>query len=105
MVALSEALGIERAKRERETSEAHTKQELRKVVLGALAERLSESRVPNWLFQAEGDQLKIYFGAVGSQSEVGSWTLDDHTRLVLRNDMTEWITAESFARVIDQAGE
>lgn len=44
VVELSEALAVERAKRERETSEAYTKQELRKVVLGALLERLNESR-------------------------------------------------------------
>ena len=103
MVELLEALAIERAKRERENSEASTRQELQKVVLGALAERLNESHVPQWLFQVEGNQLKIFFGSLGSQSEVAAWSLDGQTRLVLGDNTTEWITAESFARVMDQA--
>ena len=103
MVELLEALATERARRQHEASEADTRQELRKVVLGALAERLNESRIANWLFQIEGDQLKIFFGGLGSHSEIAAWKLDDQTRLVLGNDTTEWITGESFTRVIDQA--
>ena len=103
VVELLEALAAERVKRQREASEVLARQELRKVVLGALAERLNESPVPKWLFQVEGDQLKIYFRGVGSQSEVGAWALDDQMRLTMRDATTEWITAESFARVIDQA--
>ena len=64
---------------------------------------MNESHVPQWLFQVEGNQLKIFFGALGSQSEVAAWRLDGQTRLVLGDNTTEWITAESFARVMDQA--
>lgn len=103
MVELLEALAIEKAKRARDTSEGATRQELRKVVLGALAERLNENEVPKWLFRAEGDHLKIFFGGLGAQRVIAAWKLDDQVRLVLRDDTTEWITSESFARVIDQA--
>ena len=103
MVELFEALAAERLKRQRDAWEASTRQEVGRVVFGALAERLNESSVPRWLFLAEDDHVKIIFGSPGSQSEVATWKLDDQMRLVMRDASTEWITAESFARVIDQA--
>ena len=51
----------------------------------------------------EGDQLRIYFGQPGSLREIAAWELDDHLRLALPDDTTEWVTAESLTRVLDQA--
>ena len=34
---------------------------------------------------------------------MGTWSVDDEMRLVAGNHMTEWITAESYPRVIDEA--
>ena len=101
MVELFEALAAERLKSD--ASEASTREEVGRVVLGALAERLNEGPVPGWLFLLDGDHIKIIFGTPSAQSEVASWKLDDQMRLVMRDASTEWITAESFARVIDQA--
>lgn len=103
VVELLEALAAERLKRQREASDVLTRQEVAKVVLGALSQRLNESPVPRWLFLLEGDHIKIGFGAPGSQSEIATWKLDDQMRLVTRGESTEWITSESFARVLDQA--
>ena len=102
-VELVEVLAAERLKRQREASEASTNEEVGSVVLGALAERLNESPVPMWVFLSEADRIVIFYGAAGSQREVASWTVDDKMRLVLGDETTEWITSESFSRVIDQA--
>ena len=103
MVELFEALAAEKLKRQREASEASTREEVGRVVLGALAERLNETPVPRWLFLLEGDHIKIVYGGSGSQSQVATWTVDDQMRLTMRSETTEWVTPESFARVIDQA--
>lgn len=102
-VELLEALAAERLKRQREATEVLTRQEVAKVVLGALAERLNDSPPPRWTFLLEGDHIKIIYGSPGSQSVVGAWKLDDQMRLTMRDTTTEWITSESFARVIDEA--
>ena len=77
MVELFEALAAERLKRQRDASEASTREEVGRVVLGALAERLNESPVQGWLFLLEGDHIRIIFGTPGAQSEVAWWKLDD----------------------------
>ena len=38
-----------------------------------------------------------------SRQHVGTWVVDQQMRLVLDQEMTEWITAESCARVVDEA--
>lgn len=104
MVELLEALSAERLKRQRDASDLATRQEVARVVLGALAERLNESAVPGWLFLLGGDHIKIAYGPPGSQREIGTWKLDEHMRLAMGEETTtEWITPESFSRVIDQA--
>ena len=103
MVELLEALSAERLKRQRDASDVVTRQEVSRVVLGALAERLNESPVPKWLFVLDGDHLKIVFGSPGAQSEIAAWTVDAQMRLAMNDEPTEWITTESFSRVIDQA--
>ena len=103
MVELVEALAAERLKRQREVSEASTREEVGTVILGALAKRLNETPVPQWQFLLQGDHIKIIFGAPGSQTQAAAWTVDDQMRLVTRDETTEWVTPESFSRVIDQA--
>ena len=103
VVELFEALAAEKLKRQRDASEASNREEVGRVVLVALAERLNESPVPRWLFLPEHDHIKIIYGSPGAQSEVASWKLDEQMCLVMRDETTEWITAESFARVIDHA--
>jgi hypothetical protein len=39
----------------------------------------------------------------GQRQRVGSWVLDAENRLTFGPEKTEWITTESWARVIDKA--
>jgi len=103
MVALMEAIVRERAKREQDASEASTKQEVGRVVLGALIEKLNAEPVPNWSFKLEGDGITVSHTMGTSRRQLGTWTVDDKLRLVLANLATEWITSESYGRVIDEA--
>ena len=103
MVALLEALAVERAQRQQDASEASTKQEVGRVVLGALIEKLNAEPVPNWSFSFEGDGITVSHVIGTSRRQLGRWTVDDKLRLVLANVTTEWITSESYGRVIDEA--
>ena len=103
MVALMEALAAERAKRQQDASETSTKQEVGRVVLGALIEKLNATPVRDWSFMLEGDGITVSHTVGNSRQLLGRWTVDDKLRLVLANVATEWITSESYGRVIDEA--
>ena len=103
MVALMEALARERAKRQQDASEVSTKQEVGRVVLGALIEKLTATPVRNWSFLLEGDAITVSHTDGTSRRLLGRWTVDDQLRLVLGDVATEWITSESYGRVIDEA--
>lgn len=103
MVVLMEAIARERAKRQQEASEASSKQEVGRVVLGALIEKLNATPVRNWSFKLEGDAITVSHTVDTSRRLLGRWTVDDKLRLVLGDVATEWITSESYGRVIDEA--
>ena len=74
-------------------------------MLQALAQRLNAEPLPTWFFISKGDEILVAHTKNGaaSRQHVGSWVVDGDMRLVLEQEMTEWITAESCARVVDEA--
>jgi hypothetical protein len=99
MVTLTQALAAERAKRQ----DTSTRQQIGRAVLEALADRLNAEPLPGWLFILDGQEICVFRIYGGSREQVGTWSVDDEMRLVTGDQMTEWITAESYARVIDEA--
>ena len=105
MVMLGEALSAEREKRQREAADAATRTEVGRAVLRALAQRLMAEPVPNWFFMLSGGEIVVAHTKNGASSRhrVGSWIVDREMRLVFGEHVTEWITAESCSRVVDEA--
>ena len=101
MVTLIEALELERAKQRRAAQDGSTRAEVSHVILRALAESLSGTPDLSWQFQLRDDGIDIV--SPGQSEVVGRWTLDDEFRLQLGETVTEWITSESYHRVIEQA--
>jgi hypothetical protein len=99
MVTLSEALAAERA----HDSDTSTRQQIGRAVLEALADRLNAEPIPGWLFILDGQEIRVFRIYTGIREQVGTWTVDEQLRLVAGDQMTEWITAESYARVIEEA--
>lgn len=104
-MTLGEALAAERERKRRETEEAETKREVGRAVLQALAQRLSAEPLPSWFFICKGDEVLVAYTRNGatSRQHVGTWTVADDMRLVFDDQSTEWITAESWTRVVDDA--
>ena len=105
MVMLGEALSAEREKRQREAADAATRCEVGRAVLRALAQRLTAEPVPTWFFMLSGDEIVVAHTRNGASSRhrIGSWVVDRQMRLVFGEQTTEWITAESCSRVVDEA--
>ena len=105
MTTLAEALVTERDKRRREAEDSATRREVGRAVLQALAQRLNAEPLPTWFFISKGDEILVAHTKNGaaSRQHVGTWVVDQQMRLVLDQEMTEWITAESCARVVDEA--
>jgi len=105
MVLLREALAAEREKKKRETEETATQREVGRAVLQALVQRLTADSVPTWLFVLSDDEisvLRVKNGA-SARDRVGSWVVDQEMRLAFGPQTTEWITAESWSRAVDEA--
>ena len=103
MTTLAEALAAERDKKRRDAEDSSTRLEVGRALLQALAQRLNADPLPTWSFTFTGDEILIAHTTNGARKQVGSWTVGEKLRLVLAGEMTEWITAESCARVIDEA--
>lgn len=103
MVALMEALAAERAKREQDVADASTREEIGRAVLGALAQKLNAEPIPGWLFVLEDQIIRMFRSLRGARQQVATWTLDQHMQLRSGEHLTEWVTFESYQRVIDQA--
>jgi hypothetical protein len=103
MVTLTEALAAERAKRQQRDSDTSTREQIGRALLEALADRLNADPLPGWVFVLAEQQIHLLRIRAGGREQVGTWTVDEKMRLVAGNQMTEWITAESYARVIDEA--
>lgn len=100
MVTLAEALA---AARSRLQQTALTTQQIGQAVLEALAQRLTIEPIPGWLFLLDGQEIRVFRLHDGARQQVGKWTVDEHLRLVTGEHVTEWVTAESYGRVIDEA--
>ena len=103
MIKLSEALAAEREKRLRAEADNSTRQQIGQAVLEALAQRLNAEPIFGWVFVLDDQKIRVFRINVGGREEVGLWTVDEEMRLVTDGRMTEWITAESYGRVIDEA--
>ena len=105
MVMLVEALSAEREKRKREAADAASRVEIGRAVLRALAQRLTADPLPTWFFMLSGDEIVVAHTKNGASSRhrMGSWVVDRDMRLVFGEHTTEWITAESCSRVVDEA--
>ncbi|WP_072369117.1 hypothetical protein [Hyphomicrobium sp. NDB2Meth4] len=104
-MTLAEALASERERSRKETEEAATRREVGRTVLQALAQRLNADPLPSWFFISKGDEILVAHTRNGatSRQHVGTWSVADDMRLVFDEESTEWITAESCARVLDEA--
>ncbi len=104
-MTLAEALAAERDNKRREADDAATRREVGRTVLQALAQRLNAEPLPAWFFISKGDEVLVAHTRTGatSRQHVGTWTVADDMRLVFDDESTEWITAESCARVLDEA--
>ena len=103
MIKLSEALAAERGKRRRAETDNSTRQQIGQAVLEALAQRLNAEPIFGWVFVLDDQKIRVFRINVGGREEVGLWTVDEEMRLVTDGRMTEWITAESYGRVINEA--
>ena len=103
MIKLSEALTAEREKRLRAEADNSTRQQIGQAVLEALAQRLNAEPIFGWVFVLDDQKIRVFRINVAGREEVGLWTVDEEMRLVTDGRMTEWITAESYGRVIDEA--
>jgi hypothetical protein len=105
MVTLRDALAAEREKWKHEAGLTATQREVGRAVLQALVQRLTADSVPTWHFMLSDDEvvvLRIKNGA-NARERVGSWVVDQEMKLVFGPHTTEWITAESWPRVVDEA--
>jgi hypothetical protein len=105
MVMLGEALLAEREKRNLGAAQVANQREVGRAVLQALVQRLTADPVPTWFFMLSDDEvsvLRIKNGA-GARERIGSWVVDQEMKLVFGPHTTEWITAESWSRVVDEA--
>jgi hypothetical protein len=105
MVMLGEALAAERENRKRETKETAERREVGRAVLQALVQRLTADSVPNWFFVLSDDEISVLHikNGASARERVGSWDVDQEMKLVFGPHTTEWITAESWSRVVDEA--
>jgi len=103
MMTLMEALAAERSKRQRNEADASTRQQIGRAVLEALADRLNAEPPPGWTFVLAGQEIGVFRTISGARQQVGTWTVDEGMRLVTGGHKTEWITSESWSRVVDEA--
>ncbi len=105
MVMLIDALAAEREKRQQSSEELALKRRMGQEVLRQLGERLTAVALPGWYFLSNGDEIVVIHTRDGknARQRVGAWVIDEENRLSFGPETTEWITGESWARVIDKA--
>jgi hypothetical protein len=103
MVTLSEALAAERDKRRNLEADALARKEVARAVLSSLADKLNATPLSGWTFALEDQAIRLFHTVEGARREFGNWTMDDQLQLVCGQTTTEWITSESYERVIDEA--
>ncbi len=100
MVSLTEALAAEREKVQQESTDIQARREAGREVLEALFERLAGKPLLGWSFVLGNDGIVVSHSKVGP---IGSWVVDPDLRLKFGDELTEWLTVESVARVLDEA--
>ena len=103
MVTLSDALAAEREKRRNLEEDASARKQVARAVLSSLADKLNATPVAGWAFALEDQAIRLFHTVDGDRREVGTWTMDDQLQLVCGQTTTEWITSESYERVIGEA--
>jgi hypothetical protein len=105
MVMLIDALAAERDKRQQNSREEAVRHQMGREVLRRLGERLVAAPLPGWYFLPNGEEIVMIHNKTGAgiRQRVGAWRLDEENRLAFGPETTEWITTESWARVIDKA--
>ena len=103
MVSLAEAIESERTRRQQEEADAQARLQVARAVLGALADKLKAEPVEGWTFVLEDQAIRILRTVRGFSGEIGTWTMDSKMQLVCEGSSTEWITSESYGRVIEEA--
>jgi hypothetical protein len=103
MVTLSEALAAEREKRRNLEADGLARKEVARAVLSSLADKLNAAPVLGWTFVLEDQAIRIFHTVEGTRREAGTWTMDDQLQLLCGQTTTEWVTSESYVRVIDEA--
>jgi hypothetical protein len=105
MLTLADALTTQRQKRELEYKELTFQWQLAQKVLQALGERLAATQLARWYFILNGEEIIIAHqqSSTGIKERVGAWYVDEQYRLTFGEEKTEWITKESWRRVIDKA--
>ena len=105
MISLTEALIAERQERQFDYKDRILRRQMAHEVLRGLGERLATADVPRWQFIPNGDEIVVLYHQPGhgTRERVGAWGVDDQFRLSFGEETTEWITSESWTRVIDKA--
>ncbi len=105
MITLTDALAAAREKRQSEDNDRTLQTQLARGVLLALGERLASADLPRWHFIPNGEEIVVIYHQPGdgTKQRVGAWSFDAEYRLAFADEKTEWITKESWRRVIDKA--
>ena len=103
MVTLSDALAAEREKRRNLEEDGLARKQVARAVLSSLADKLNATPVSGWAFALEDQAIRMFHTVDGARRKVGTWTMDDQLQLVCGETTTEWITSESYERVIGEA--
>jgi hypothetical protein len=104
MVTLTDALAEARQKRQSKYKELTLRWQMAQEVLRALGERLASADLPRWYFIPNGEEIVVVHHQPGGTKErVGSWVVDEEYRLSFGDEKTEWISGESWKRVLDKA--
>jgi hypothetical protein len=104
MVTLTDALAEARQRRQSKYKELTLRWQMAQEVLRALGARLASAELPRWYFILNGEEIVVVHHPPGGTKErVGAWVVDEEYRLSFGDEKTEWITGESWKRVIDKA--
>jgi hypothetical protein len=105
MIMLMDALTVERDRRRQTSKEEALRRQMGQEVLRRLGECLTATPLPRWYFIPNGEEIVVIHNkdGAGSRQRVGAWVLDEENRLAFGSEKTEWITHESWARVLDKA--
>ena len=105
MLSLTDALIAERQQRQFDYKDRILRRQMAHEVLRGLGERLAAADVPRWQFIPNGDEIVVLYHQPGhgTRERVGAWIVDEEFRLSFGEETTEWITSESWSRVLDKA--